>query len=133
MKQHYIRHSDKKYLISDILDNMHNDTHIFDGETVAMQSHRYHCFKERGTTCIACGIEGTHFRLERAGNAKRYHFNLYTDSGRMMTKDHIVPKSKGGANHIDNYQTMCYKCNNRKGTQNNDIFIQQIKETNVSK
>ena len=28
-----------------------------------------------------------------------------------MTKDHIVPKSKGGADHLDNLETMCDQCN----------------------
>jgi 5-methylcytosine-specific restriction endonuclease McrA len=52
----------------------------------------------------------------------RYHFNLYGYNERgeeiMLTKDHIIPKSKEGKNDIDNYQTMCCKCNWKKG--NND-------------
>lgn len=32
----------------------------------------------------------------------------------LMTKDHIIPKSKGGANDISNYQTMCKRCNEAK-------------------
>ena len=36
----------------------------------------------------------------------------------LFTKDHIIPKSKGGKNHISNYQTMCEPCNSEKG--NND-------------
>ena len=31
-----------------------------------------------------------------------------------MTKDHIIPKSKGGKNELSNYQTMCTYCNNEK-------------------
>ena len=33
----------------------------------------------------------------------------------MMTKDHILPRSKGGANRLENYQPMCSKCNCKKG------------------
>ena len=32
-----------------------------------------------------------------------------------MTKDHILPKSRGGKNHISNMQTMCCRCNSKKG------------------
>jgi len=33
----------------------------------------------------------------------------------LMTHDHIVPRSKGGKNHISNVQTMCAPCNSKKG------------------
>ena len=31
-----------------------------------------------------------------------------------MTKDHIIPRSKGGPDCIENFQTMCEECNNKK-------------------
>lgn len=46
-----------------------------------------------------------------------YHWNLYAlKEGEevLMTKDHIIPKSKGGRNHLSNYQPMCQKCNQEK-------------------
>jgi 5-methylcytosine-specific restriction endonuclease McrA len=46
------------------------------------------------------------------------HLNLYavTETGErvLMTKDHIVPRSRGGANQHENYQTMCIICNQQK-------------------
>jgi len=91
----------------------------FDGNMVNMASDRYKCFKVNGCSCVACGLTGTHFYLERTSPDIRFHFNLYAidESGqeRMITKDHIVPKSKGGKDTIDNYQTMCKECNERKG------------------
>lgn len=48
------------------------------------------------------------------------HFNLYHVGKHgglvLMNKDHIIPKSKNGPDHIDNLQTMCAPCNTRKGS-----------------
>ncbi len=89
---------------------------------VKMGSDRYWCFAVHGLTCVECGIEGKFFALEShkyQSEIRRFHFNLYgiDEDGNevLMTKDHIQPKSKGGKNHITNYQPMCYKCNHRKG------------------
>lgn len=32
----------------------------------------------------------------------------------LFTKDHIHPRSKGGANSLKNYQPMCSPCNGAK-------------------
>ena len=52
---------------------------------------------------------------------KSYHLNLYAvdDNGDeiLMTKDHIIPRSKGGIDDISNYQTMCRLCNEAKGNK----------------
>jgi len=86
---------------------------------VRMDSQRYHNFKDNGCGCVRCGLVGKSFKLERNGNFNP-HFNLYGKDKqgheRMLTKDHIVPKSWGGQNHLDNYQPMCSKCNSHKGS-----------------
>lgn len=33
-----------------------------------------------------------------------------------LTIDHVIPKSLGGKNEIENYQTLCKKCNSFKGS-----------------
>lgn len=88
----------------------------FDGYPVKTFSQRYSVFR-KNHKCVVCGLEGTHYRLERQIGAKNYHFNLYgmkDDEELLFTKDHILPVAKGGKNHIDNYQTMCQFCNQEK-------------------
>jgi hypothetical protein len=87
---------------------------------VAMGSHRYQLFVEKGIKCAKCGLKGEYFALERGvgDNPNRFHFNLYgvdTDGNEVLiTKDHIIPRSAGGKNKLPNYQTMCYVCNQDK-------------------
>lgn len=82
-----------------------------------MSSLRYHVFK-KSNVCCKCGLEGKYFIKERDSNVKRYHFNLYaidSDGNEvLMTKDHIIPKSKGGSDNLNNLQTMCTNCNFKK-------------------
>lgn len=92
------------------------NTVIVDGHPVYTHSLRYMTFFQKGCKCVVCSKEGTHFTLdESAGEAGRHHFNLRSDDGTLMTRDHILPKSKGGRDHISNMQTMCVHCNKAKG------------------
>lgn len=99
---------------------------IADNVIVKMDSQRYQVFFEHGTDCVECGLKGAYFWLEQnkyqpGKGGAAYHFNLYgvDENGNevQLTKDHIIPKSKGGKNHISNYQTMCEKCNTAKGNK----------------
>ena len=97
-----------------------------DLHTVNMDSHRYFTFKV-STRCVACGLEGTKFLLERGRNEKTPHFNLYAEEHGelvLMTKDHINPVSNGGKNELANYQTMCSICNQLKG--NSPLRVDEI-------
>lgn len=94
----------------------------FDGDLIKGNSQRYQTFFTKGCKCVVCGIEGKYFAKERHLQDKTYHLNLYAvdDNGDeiLMTKDHIMPHSKGGIDDISNYQTMCKLCNEAKGNTN---------------
>lgn len=84
---------------------------------------RLQVFK-RSLICTGCGIKGSIFRLEKQFNREENpHLNLYakrftpehSDDLVLMTQDHIIPRSKGGADKLENLCTMCIECNVRKG------------------
>lgn len=81
---------------------------------VKLLSLRLLLFK-RNTTCVSCGRKGSYFSLDLPINHRRPHLNLYSEDGVLMTKDHIIPKSLGGPDKLDNLQTMCVECNSKKG------------------
>ena len=86
------------------------------------QSTRIRMIANGQTTCVSCGIKGNHFYIERHKNDKTslYSLNLYALSEhgeRMLTWDHILPRSLGGSNQLINAQCMCDVCNRAKGNQ----------------
>lgn len=88
-------------------------------------------FAENGIRCVSCGIEGEFFASERYPG-QNPHLNLYAmrDGDEvLMTRDHIIPKSKGGANCVENYQPMCARCNQEKG----DTCTAEDKKRGVTK
>ena len=102
--------------------NAENEFMSFVGAKVKMHSARFEVFK-RSSKCSECGLEGTFLAVERHISKKgkvcseNYHLNLYAvkdDVEVLMTKDHIIPKAKGGKDEQTNYQTMCTTCNCEK-------------------
>lgn len=84
-------------------------------------SERYKLFSRDELVCVHCGQKASFWASQkfRRDKGKKTHLNLYgiNKSGEtiMLTKDHIVPKSHGGTDEVENYQIMCSKCNLEKG------------------
>lgn len=89
---------------------------------VRMDSIRYKVFAQN-LSCAKCNIKGSFFLLQQTKDefVKKNiaHFNFYAEKSDgeliLMTKDHIIPKSKGGKDSLDNFRTMCSPCNNKRG------------------
>jgi len=67
--------------------------------------------------------EGSHTKQEWIELVARYGGKCVGCgySGPKLTKDHIVPISKGGTHNIDNIQPLCRSCNSKKGVQSIDL------------
>lgn len=123
MPNKMIRKIDKVYNVDEVLPKIQEGRVNFDGDMIKMNSLRYHTFA-KGLKC-KCGLVGQYFVKERNIAVEGYHFNLYAIDGDgkevLMTKDHIMPKSKGGKDSISNFETMCITCNMLKGDSYEEV------------
>ncbi len=124
MKQ-YLRHSTMTIEEFMSLAKSGGKKTIVDDKKINLESLRLKTFVEKGTACVSCGAKATYAAIERDKirneALESWHINLYAtlESGKdvLMTKDHIVPKSKGGRDTLENMQTMCSRCNSKKGSK----------------
>jgi len=75
--------------------------------------------------CRFCGIEADRWILEKG---RRDHqsppvLNLYGGT-RLMTRDHLIPKSLGGTDAVANLAPACAPCNEARGNKVTDEDIQ---------
>lgn len=94
------------------------------GERVRAKSEfrRFEVLVQGPLKCFDCGCEATHFMIERHKNENAYHINAYAGS-RMLTWDHIIPRSLGGSDHVHNARVACEICNVRRGNEMNIIEL----------
>ena len=105
------------------------DLSIPTGETfqVKVSSLRLELFRQN-PKCVTCDrvgvlwmlqahrlVEPPHLNLYHVGEPSEEWKNLSVDGCVLMTKDHIIPRSRGGPTTLENLQTMCAICNGKKG------------------
>ena len=84
------------------------------------KSRRLSLFEDGQLFCCKCGLEGKHWYIEKDMRDPNKHYSLqfygFDKQGveRMLTWDHIVPKSLGGNDSMHNGQIMCHPCNRDK-------------------
>ena len=70
------------------------------------------------------GAEGSHTEAEWLMLKEQYSCRCLScgkpEVERPLTRDHVIPLSKGGNDAIDNIQPLCLPCNSRKGTKATD-------------
>lgn len=129
MKLTHIATYDVDSVLQHVTDEPSRKEWVVDGKSymVKMNSDRYHLFK-RSRVCVSCGLIGTQMVLDFNGSDLVPHFNLYAEEANtlvLMTKDHILAKSKGGLDCQSNYMTMCSTCNNLKSSY--DLSPDQVR------
>jgi len=73
-------------------------------------THKHKIYGQQEGKCVGCN----------------YYFPF-----RNMTIDHIVPKSKGGTDRLENLQLLCNACNSTKGIRSQAELIATLKEQRV--
>ena len=115
----------KTYTVDEI--KAHGDVEFFMDEEVTdrkIKLRRAHVYSELGGECIetGCELSGYHYAVGKdAGGGIHLDLYAYDHDGDlvMITVDHITPKSKGGKNHVSNYQPMCKPHNEMKSNVHN--------------
>jgi hypothetical protein len=84
---------------------------------VSIASKKLLTFKQ-SIICASCDAKVAYFLLLRNPHAKgRASLELFTEDNKLLTRDHIMPRSLGGSNDMSNSQTMCLTCNSKKGSK----------------
>ena len=80
------------------------------GQLPPYKTHRHTLYGRQEGLCVGC----------------HHHFPF-----RNLTVDHVVPKSKGGSDHLDNLQLLCGACNSMKGTGSQQQLLARLKAEGI--
>jgi len=132
----YVRHSiaDIETVINAVLHRVPDNRTLINGVPVGVASLRMRTFAKKGTCCKYCGLQATHFAVEKCAGSKQdiYHVNLWgVLDGRevLFTHDHVHARSLSGADDLNNSVTACENCNSKKSKFENKIRLTLPKGT----
>jgi 5-methylcytosine-specific restriction endonuclease McrA len=104
----------------DLLDKERRDDRLIRGQAVSRPSGWALFSSLRGSPirCWHCGCVADRWVAEK-GRRDRHGppvLNLFSGV-KMMTRDHIIPKSLGGVDHVANLRPGCSPCNEARGNE----------------
>lgn len=105
-------------LMQHVLTNLRGDEKLkVNGFITKRDFARFEVLTTCELTCFKCGVKATHFIADKHRNdhVMPYSLNLYAGK-KMLTWDHIVPKSLGGGNDPLNGRCACSNCNENRGS-----------------
>lgn len=100
-------------------------------------SKKWRAFAEHNFKCYICELRGCYIikRLLPIFNAKkkrgRIKYSLHTVHFQLMTIDHVIPKSQGGENEVENMRPCCKKCNSSKSDLPLLVYLIKTKRFNI--
>ena len=80
------------------------------GELPSYRTHKHVLYGKQEGICAGCQV--------------LFHY-------RNFTIDHIIPRRRGGTDHLDNLQLLCGACNSMKGTDSQEGFIARLKREGI--
>lgn len=89
-------------------------------------------FKNNETRCYYCGNAGIGIVISKMRNPqtknqrKRKFYSIITADFQVLTRDHFIPKSKGGVGS-DNLVPACETCNAKKADMPGSVFLNIVK------
>ena len=110
---------------------------LIQGYTIWTDTDRYESLYVHGCKCAKCGLEASFAAIEKETSSKdKFHINVYgtrKSDGKhiVLTKDHIYPRSMGGLDIMENYQTLCASCNCNKNNKA-EISIEEAIEKGLT-
>ncbi len=107
------------------------DDRLVNGKTISRPSgwRLFSALKGQPIRCWSCQAAADRWvmekhRRDKVGSAV---LNLYAGTT-MMTQDHIIPKSLGGVDAVENLRPACARCNEKRGNDVSPEVIRFAKE-----
>ena len=76
---------------------------------------RLRVFIHKGNICETCGVVCDRLIAGREPESGHVHVDLYDSKlERMLTRGHIIPRSKGGEKTLCNLRPLCHICNHKE-------------------